>query len=151
MELLIVEIDHAYVGVPTSDVKEVVRAARISPAAGANANVKGLLNLRGKVVPVVAVRTLLGLTDRDIVSADHFVVLQVQPTTFAIHVDRAVEILNDSEMALDQAEHAFAASMPHAEFGVVHLYGARLLWTQLGLASRSGDIGVDYCKDAALP
>ena len=59
MELLIVEIDHAYVGVPTLDVTEVVRAARLAPALGSNANFKGMLNLRGTVVPVVSMRTLL--------------------------------------------------------------------------------------------
>ena len=151
MELLIVEIDHAYVGVPTSDVKEVVRAARISPAPGANAHVKGLLNLRGAVVPVVAMRTLLGLADRDIVSADHFIVLQIPSATFAIHVDRAVEILNVADSAVDQVDHAFAASVPHAVFGVVHIHRARPLWTQVGLRSSAGALGIDRCEDALSP
>ncbi len=151
MELLIVEIDHAYVGVPTSDVREVVRAARIAPAPGANAKVKGLLNLRGAVVPVVAMRTLLGLADRDILSTDHFVVLRIQSAAFAIHVDRAVEILNVSDSALDQVDHASAASVPHADFGVVHIHRARSLWAQVGLAAASGALGVDHCEGASLP
>jgi purine-binding chemotaxis protein CheW len=151
MELLIVEIDHAYVGVPTSDVKEVVRAARISPAPGGNANIKGLLNLRGTVVPVVALRTLLGLEDREIISTDHFIVLQTQSTTFAVHVDRAVEILNVSVPTSDSADPSFAASVPHAAFGVVHIHRGCSLWTQAALSSSFGVRSDDQHESTSLP
>ena len=150
MELLIVEIDRAYIGVPTSDVKEVVRAARISPAPATNANIKGLLNLRGMVVPVVSMRTLLGLSDRDILATDHFIVLQTQSGTFAIHVDRAVEILTVSDPILDQADHGFAVSVPHADFGVVQIHRGGTLKTQAGLPSDSGSPSVDQRESAPL-
>lgn len=151
MELLIVEIGHAYVGVPTSDVREVVRATRISPAPGGNASIKGLLNLRGTVVPVVAMRTLLGLEDRDIISTDHFVVLHTQSTTFAVHVDRAVEILNVSDPILNAADHTGTASVSHADFGVVHIHRGCSLWTQAGLPPSSGVRRIDQHESTSLP
>ncbi|MEO8493548.1 MAG: chemotaxis protein CheW [Planctomycetota bacterium] len=151
MELLIVEIDHAYVGFPTSDVKEVVRAARLSPALNANANMKGMLNLRGTVVPVVSLRTLLGLAERNIVSTDHFILLLTQSTTFAVHVDRAIDILDVLDSPSIGIDRDLAASVPHADFGVVHIHRASSLWTQVGLSSSSGPLGRDQPVGTASP
>ena len=135
MELLIMESAQAYVGVPTSDVKEVVRAARIAPPPKANAHVKGLLNLRGKIVPVIALRRLLGMEDRDIVPTDHFIVLQTESTTFALHVDRAIEILNVPDPTSDTADPTLASSVPHERLGVIQIHRASELRTRLGLSS----------------
>ena len=145
------EVEHAYIGVPTSDVKEVVRAVRISPAPRTNASIKGLLNLRGTVIPVVSMRTLLGLADRNVLATDHFIVLQTQSVTFAIHVDRAIEILNVSVPTLQQADQGVAESVSHADFGVVQIHSGCSLRIEAGLPPAPGLPSIDQRESAPLP
>jgi purine-binding chemotaxis protein CheW len=64
------------------------------PLPRAPAVVKGVINLRGRVVPVLDVRSRFGLPGRDIEPADHLIVARAGPRLVALHVDRAVELVS---------------------------------------------------------
>jgi purine-binding chemotaxis protein CheW len=48
-------------GIPVLKVREIIRLCPITPVANMPAHVKGVINLRGKVIPVVDLRTKFGL------------------------------------------------------------------------------------------
>ncbi|MBU6221134.1 MAG: chemotaxis protein CheW [Planctomycetes bacterium] len=49
-------------GLPVFAVREIIRLLPITPVASMPAHVRGVINLRGKVIPVVDLRTRFGLT-----------------------------------------------------------------------------------------
>jgi purine-binding chemotaxis protein CheW len=55
-ELLIFEIGASRFGLPSADVREVLRAVTIVPLPGAPPIVEGLINVRGRIVPVLDIR-----------------------------------------------------------------------------------------------
>ena len=48
-------------GIEIASVQEIIRATDITPVPGAPAHVRGVINLRGKIIPVVDLRTRFAL------------------------------------------------------------------------------------------
>src|SRR5262245_6063358 len=92
LEVLVVASDGGTLALPSSDVVEVVRAVAVTPLPKAPAIVEGVMNVRGKVVPVINVRARLGLSAREIAPSDHFVIARVAGREVALHVDQALSL-----------------------------------------------------------
>jgi purine-binding chemotaxis protein CheW len=98
-------------GLPAADVRQLLRAAAPTPLPRAPALVKGVINLRGTLLPVLDVRGRFGLPPRPIEPDDHFIVAQAAGRLVALHVDRAVDLVR-----LDAADLADARGLvPGAE------------------------------------
>lgn len=96
IEILVFEIDGHSFGVRSSDVQEVVRAATLTRMPNAPDSVEGVLNLRGRVLPVLNTRWLLGLEPRAIHHTDHLIVVRAVTHQVALRVDRAVDLVKFS-------------------------------------------------------
>lgn len=141
MEFLILEVDGARFGVPTSDVREVLRAASLGTASARRPNMLGMLNYRGQVLGVLELACLRGWKCRELTPLDHLIILQFAGQLFALRVDRAVEIMTwsqddaaacqptSSAQPLDDSFHAIA----HPRWGVVYLLDSGELWSELQL------------------
>ncbi|MEW6546831.1 MAG: chemotaxis protein CheW [Bacillota bacterium] len=73
-------------------VREVVKADRITRVPGAPAYVRGIINLRGRVVPVIDLRQRLGLDARP-VERPRIMVVEDGAALVGMLVDRASEVL----------------------------------------------------------
>ena len=91
-DVLLFEVEERRLGVPAALVTEVLRAVTPLPLPRAPASVMGMINLRGHVVPVLNTRVLLNLTPAEVRHTDHFVILRDDELTYAIHVDRAIDL-----------------------------------------------------------
>src|SRR5437764_218583 len=69
-EILVFEVDGRRYGLPASEVRELLRAVAIVPLPLAGPAVEGVVNLRGRVVPVFDLRVRLGLPARAVVPSD---------------------------------------------------------------------------------
>jgi purine-binding chemotaxis protein CheW len=99
IEVLIFELEGLRFGVRSTCVREVVRAVALSQIPQAPPSLEGVLNLRGKVVPVLDVRKLLGFQAKAMDHADHLLVLQTEDFCLAIRVDRAIDLMRLSTEA----------------------------------------------------
>ena len=108
-------------GVRSSEVCEVLRAAALSPLPQAPPTVEGVLNLRGWMTPVLDARAVLGIDSRPMHYNDHLLVLSVQQRRIALHVDRAIGLW-ELERAAESAQASpwieFAAQLDQS---VVHV------------------------------
>jgi purine-binding chemotaxis protein CheW len=103
-ELLVFRVDEGRFGIPSSQVREVLRAATISPAADAPTAVMGVINLRGRVVVVVDARTLLHFPERQLAHTDHLIVIETDERLLAVRVDRAIELVVVEEIDFQPAD-----------------------------------------------
>jgi purine-binding chemotaxis protein CheW len=97
MRLLTFTIDDRRFALAAGDVSEIIRAVAVTPLPGAPAVVDGVIDLRGEVVPVFNLRRRFSLTTRDVDPGDQFVVARTPRRVAALHVDRALDIV-DIEM-----------------------------------------------------
>lgn len=60
---LVVALGDESYGVPVLSVREIIRICPVTPVAGMPPHVRGVINLRGKIIPLVDLRTRFGLPD----------------------------------------------------------------------------------------
>lgn len=86
-------------GIPVLKVREIIRLCPITPVANMPAHVKGVINLRGKVIPAVDLRTKFGLPAAIDDDRTCIVVTQIAAPTggsrlYGVIVDAVEEVAN---------------------------------------------------------
>ncbi len=124
-EILLFEMGEGRYGLPSADVRELIRAVTIVSLPRAPAIVEGLINLRGKVVPVLDIRARFGAPAKPLEPSDHIIVAFASTGLVAIRVDRATELVRVDEGDIEEARRL----VPGAEYvaGVARLPGGLAL------------------------
>jgi len=76
-----------------SQVRELLRAVAVLPLPRAPRIVEGVINLRGRIVPVLDIRGRFGLPPKPIEPSDHLIVAAVGARLVAIRADRALDLV----------------------------------------------------------
>lgn len=93
VDVLAIEVGGQRFGISSASVKELLRMVEITPLPRAPAIVEGIINVRGKVVPVLDIRSRFRLPSRQPDPADHLVVASAGARLVALRVDRAIELI----------------------------------------------------------
>ena len=95
---LVFQIGREEFGIPVLKVREIMGLQEITAVPQTPAHVKGVINLRGKVVPVVDLRLKFGLPAAEYTQRTCIIVTQIQgesgPVLIGIVVDGVSEVLN---------------------------------------------------------
>ncbi len=75
------------------DVHEIIRLMQITPVPNAERHIIGVLNLRGKVIPVVGMRRRFGLEDIASTTETRIIVMEVNQKVVGFLVDSVSEVL----------------------------------------------------------
>jgi purine-binding chemotaxis protein CheW len=92
-EVLLFTLEGQRYALPLEDVRELVRAVRLTPLPRAPPVVEGLLDLRGELLPVLDMRRRFRLPARRLSPSDHLIVAQAGRRNLALRVDRAEGLL----------------------------------------------------------
>jgi purine-binding chemotaxis protein CheW len=90
-------IGHEVYGLEILDVREIIGMMEITAVPKMPKYVKGIVNLRGKVIPVIDLRLKFGLEELKYSEETCIIVLNVRGTLMGIIVDRVCEVLNISQ------------------------------------------------------
>jgi purine-binding chemotaxis protein CheW len=93
LEVLVFELADRRYGLPAADVRELVRAVAVRPLPGAPPAVEGVINVRGRVVPVLDVRARLRLPAKPLEPSDHLIIARAGERLVALRVDRATDLV----------------------------------------------------------
>lgn len=134
-EVLLFEIGGERYGLLSADVRELTRAVTIASLPKAPTIVEGLINLRGKIVPVLDIRTRFRIPAKPLEPSDHFVVATTGTSLVAIRVDRAMDLvrvdgrqIEEAKGLVPEAEHvAGVAKLPD---GLVLIHDLRAFLSQ---------------------
>lgn len=109
--VLLFELEHQKYSLPFHVVDEILPAVQLLPVPGANHAMEGLLDVRGELIPVVALSTLLNVPSRPINYTDHLIILNLNTEKFAVRVDRACELANLSQQSQANTKIPFCGSL----------------------------------------
>ena len=93
LHLVTFALDHEEFGIPIGQVREVIRVAEITRVPQARPHVRGVTNLRGRILAVVEIRTRMGLTPAEITPESRVVVVGVHERTLGILVDGVSQVI----------------------------------------------------------
>ena len=89
-------------GVDIHQVQEIIRAADITPVPGAAGHVRGVINLRGKIIPVVDLRQRFGLPEGDESDARRIVVVELGEKRLGMLVDSVSQVIKLSSAVVEE-------------------------------------------------
>ena len=92
-QIVIFEVGNESYGVDIGRVHEIIRRLQITRVPGAPGYVEGVINLRGKVIPVVELRQRFGLPPEENLKEGRIVVVEVGGHTVGMGVDGVSEVL----------------------------------------------------------
>ena len=103
-EILVFELENQRFGLPVSDVIETIRAVTITPLPHAPSIIEGILNFRGKIVPVLDIRARFHKKPKLIEIQDHLILARAGTRQVALRVDRATDLVRVPEKDIEDSK-----------------------------------------------
>lgn len=102
-------------GVDIGTVREINTLQKITPVPRAPGDVRGIMNLRGRIVTVIDLRTRLGLTEAEDTRDTRIMVVETDGAMVGCLVDAVHEVLTVSDEVIEPAEtvNSLAAEYLH--------------------------------------
>ena len=89
-----IRLDKEWYGIPIAIVENIVRMQRITRVPGSDYWIKGVINLRGKVVPVYSLRLKMGMEEGEELRSTRIIILRVDGDDVGMIVDEVREVVN---------------------------------------------------------
>jgi purine-binding chemotaxis protein CheW len=93
LEVLLFQLAGELYSIPSASVREVVRNRAYTPVPGAPPSLPGILSQRGTILPVVELRSLLGLAIAPITRAARLVIVAYQDIDMALLAEAVLDLV----------------------------------------------------------
>lgn len=100
LHLLTFALDREEFGIPVTQVREVIRVSDITRVPQAPAHVRGVANLRGRILAVVELRSRLGLPTAELTPRSRVVVVEVRGRVLGLLVDAVSQVTKVPEASV---------------------------------------------------
>jgi purine-binding chemotaxis protein CheW len=100
-QFIVVKFDREQYGVNIQYIQNIVRMMRITRVPNAPTYIKGVINLRGEIIPVMSVRYKFELDEDVYTNATRIIIVKVDNHAMGLLVDEVLEVIQLSE---DQIE-----------------------------------------------
>ncbi len=102
-QYIVVKIGSEQYGIDISFIDNIVRMQKITRVPKAQHYFKGIINLRGEIVPVMSIRIKMGLEEDTFTNSSRIIILKIeQQGALGIIVDEVKEVVNLSEDQIDK-------------------------------------------------
>lgn len=120
--MVVFELDREEYAVRITDLQEIIKIPEITPIPNAPEFIRGILNLRGKIIVVIDLEKRFHLVREEKILSKHVIIVEVNESTFGVIVDQVIEVLRVPMSAI-QPTPALVSSKIHADYlkGVVVL------------------------------
>jgi purine-binding chemotaxis protein CheW len=126
LQLVAFALDREEFAIPIAQIREIIRVGDITRIPQAPPHVRGVMNLRGRILPVVELRSRLGLPPAEVTSRSRVLVADAQGRTLGLLVDAVTEVVKIPERAIVPPPDDILAANANYITGVARL-GSRLL------------------------
>ncbi len=107
-QILVLTLDGERYGLVLSAVDNVVRAVDITPLPQAPDIVLGVVNVRGRVIPVINLRRRFRLPEREMILTDQLIIAHTARRSVALVADAVSDVLEYPEGSLVEAQSILA-------------------------------------------
>jgi purine-binding chemotaxis protein CheW len=113
-------------GVPITLVQEIIRHTPPRPIPGSSVHVEGVINLRGRIIPVIDLKRRFGIAS-DLGTDTKIVIVELGETTVGIIVDEVREVITISTECTEPAPSGVASASAEYIDSVAKLDGRLLV------------------------
>lgn len=102
-QYIVVKLGNEQFGIDIQYVDNIVRMQRITRVPKAQTYFKGVINIRGEIIPVMSLRLKFGLKADEITNATRILIIKLEPqSAIGIIVDEVKEVVTLSEEDIDK-------------------------------------------------
>ncbi len=102
-QYIVVSIGNEKYGIDIGYIDNIVRMQKITRVPKAQSYFKGVINLRGEIVPVMSIRKKMGLADDIITDASRIIILKVEEKgSLGVIVDEVKEVITLNMATVDK-------------------------------------------------
>lgn len=131
IQYIVIKIDDEQYGINIKFIDNIVRMQQITRVPKVDDYLKGVINIRGEIVPVMSVRMKMGLAEDEITNKSRIIILKTEGGDLVgIIVDQVNQVLtldsnNVEKMRYDdkkgKADASFVSGVGHYEGGLVSI------------------------------
>ncbi len=111
-QILVFLLDQEEYAIPITDAREIIPIVKITPVPNAPAFMRGIVNLRGKIVVVIDLEKRFGFRREHPVVPKHIIVLEVNGTYFGVIVDVVQVVLVVSQSQVEKTRDSVTRKIP---------------------------------------
>lgn len=149
-ELVTFKVGEEEFGVEILSVQEIIRIMEITKVPKAPEFVEGVINLRGKIIPVIDFRKRFNMEKRDEGKDTRIIVANIEEKTFGFIVDSVSEVLRIPTSAIEPPPSIVAGIESEYINGVGKLDDRLLILINLGkLLSKKETNAIDKVSNSA--
>ena len=105
-QYIVVKLGSEQYGIDISYVDNIVRMQKITRVPKAQPYFKGIINLRGEIVPVMSIRLKMGFEDDTFTNASRIIILKIEEQgKIGVIVDEVREVVNLGPDEIDKPSH----------------------------------------------
>ncbi|MEK6621185.1 MAG: chemotaxis protein CheW [Planctomycetota bacterium] len=112
LQLVIFNLDALQLALPLSVVERVIHVVKVTPLPHAPEIVIGVINVHGRIIPVVNIRKRFRLPEREPRLHDQLMILQTSKISVAIMVDAVGSVVERQDQEVIMADKI----LPHIEY-----------------------------------
>ncbi len=127
-------------GLPISIVREIVRVPEITAVPNAPDYIEGVINLRGRIIPIVDLRKRFGQKIVEPSKKNRIVVVELGPRAFGLIVNSASEVLRIPPSEIEEPNNVFQEGELDFVTGVGKLKGRLVILLDVSKILKRGEL-----------
>jgi purine-binding chemotaxis protein CheW len=153
LQLVGIRIGRETFGLPISLVREIVRVPEITSVPNAPDYIEGVINLRGRIIPVVDLRKRFGEKIGEPNKKNRIVVVELESRRIGLIVNSASEVLKIAPSDIEAPHDVFQEGELNYITGVGKLKGRLVILLDLSKILQRGELRRldDFAESAAVP
>ena len=120
VQCIVVRIGNEQYGINIKYIDNIVRNQKITRVPKTQTYYKGVINLRGEIIPVMSVRLKLGLEDDEFTDKTRIIIVKIEGATIGVIVDQVREVVTLDD---DNTEKITRTSRDDAASGYISSIG----------------------------
>ena len=120
VQYIVVRIGNEQYGINIKYIDNIVRNQKITRVPKTQTYYKGVINLRGEIIPVMSIRLKLGLEDDEFTDKTRIIIVKIEGATIGVIVDQVREVVTLDD---DNTEKITRTSSDDAASGYISSIG----------------------------
>ena len=120
VQYIVVRIGNEQYGINIKYIDNIVRNQKITRVPKTQTYYKGVINLRGEIIPVMSIRLKLGLEDDEFTDKTRIIIVKIEGATIGVIVDQLREVVTLDD---DNTEKITRTSRDDAASGYISSIG----------------------------
>ena len=118
-QFIVIKLGEEQYGIDIKYIDNIVRMQHITRVPKVDAYIKGVINLRGEVIPVMSIRLKMGLPEDEITKTTRIIILKLeQHGTIGVMVDEVREVVTLSSDSVEKVSYNSKEGVSDFIFGI---------------------------------